>query len=83
MAAPARKVGNRCASPRAAVLTPDPGAAVVRPRVRTIDLTRLFCRRTRCFPVIGGVYVHKDDNHMNAVFAATLGPYVLREVRSG
>jgi hypothetical protein len=79
-------VGSRCFSPRAAVLTPDPGAQAAdarRPRVRTIDLTRLFCRRTRCLPVIGGVYVHKDDNHMNAVFAATLGPYVLREVRSG
>jgi len=78
-------VGNACSSPRAAVLTPDPGAAAGdsrRPRVRTIDLTRLFCDRTRCFPVIGGVYVHKDDNHMNAVFAATLGPYVLRKVRS-
>jgi hypothetical protein len=74
-------VGDACASPRAAVLTPDPGAAVARPRVRTIDLTRLFCSRRRCFPVIGGVYVHKDDNHMNAVFAATLGPYVLRQVR--
>ena len=73
-------VGRACASPRAAVLTPDPGAAVKRRRARTIDLTHLLCDRTRCFPVIGGVYVHKDDNHMNAVFAATLGPYVLRRL---
>ena len=76
-----RAIGSACASPRAAVLTPDPGASAAlarRPRARVIDLTRLFCGATRCYPVIGGVYVHKDDNHMNAVLAATLGPFVLR-----
>jgi hypothetical protein len=30
--------------------------------------------------VVGGVYVHKDDNHMNAVFASTLGPFLLRVI---
>jgi hypothetical protein len=47
-------------------------------RVRLIDLTRLFCDRARCFPVIGGAYVYRDFNHLNRVFAATLGPYLLR-----
>ena len=76
-----RAIGAACASPRTTVLRPDPGAAAAaarRPRARVIDLTRLFCDATRCYPVIGGVYVHKDDNHMNAVLAATLGPFVLR-----
>jgi hypothetical protein len=78
-----RPVGAACASPRSAVVTPDPGAAAAaarRPRARVLDLTRFFCSATRCFPVVGGVYVHKDDNHMNAVFAATLGPYLLRRL---
>jgi hypothetical protein len=78
-----RPIGSACASPRAAVLTPDPGALAAAsrsPRVRVLDLTRFFCGPRRCFPVIGGVYVHKDDNHMNAVFAATLGPYLLKRL---
>jgi hypothetical protein len=76
-----RPIGTACASPRSAVVTPDPGAAAAAaraPRARVLDLTRFFCSASRCFPVIGGVYVHKDDNHMNAVFATTLGPYLLR-----
>ena len=76
-----RPIGTACASPRSAVVTPDPGAAAAAaraPRARVLDLTRFFCSASRCFPVVGGVYVHKDDNHMNAVFATTLGPYLLR-----
>ncbi len=76
-----RPIGTACASPRSAVVTPDPGAAAAAaraPRARVLDLTRFFCSAARCFPVVGGVYVHKDDNHMNAVFAATLGPFLLR-----
>ena len=73
--------GRACATRRSAVLVPDPGATAARaraPRARALDFTRFFCGRTRCFPVIGGAYVYKDDNHMNAVFAASLGPFVLR-----
>jgi hypothetical protein len=28
--------------------------------------------------VIGGGYVYRDTNHMNLVFAPTLGPYLLQ-----
>ena len=45
--------------------------------MRVLDFTKQFCGPTRCYPVIGGAYVYKDDNHMNAAFAATLGRYVL------
>ena len=60
-----------CATPRSGALVPDPGAAAAaarRPRARAIDLTRFFCDPARCFPVVGGAYVHKDLDHMNAVF---------------
>jgi SGNH domain (fused to AT3 domains) len=76
-----RPIGTACASSRSAVVTADPGAVAAAargPRARVLDLTRFFCSASRCFPVVGGVYVHKDDNHMNAVFASTLGPFVLR-----
>lgn len=79
-----RPLRNACATPRSAALTPDPGAAAAAlrgPRVRAIDLTRHFCGPSRCYPVIGGAYVHKDDNHMNAVFSASLGPFLLRALR--
>jgi hypothetical protein len=47
-------------------------------RIHLIDLTRYFCDASRCYPVIGGAYVYKDFNHLNRVFAATLGPALLR-----
>jgi hypothetical protein len=74
---------TRCSLPRARVLVPDPAVAAARgrPRVRVIDLARVFCDARSCHPVIGGAYVYKDDNHMNRVFASTLGPLLLRRVR--
>lgn len=53
------------------------GVAQSGPRVRLIDLTQHFCDSAHCFPVIGGAYVYRDTNHMNLVFAPTLGPYLL------
>jgi hypothetical protein len=69
-----------CAVPRDQALPPDPAAgaaAQAGPRVHLIDLTRYFCDSTQCFPVIGGAYVYRDTNHMNLVFAPTLGPFLL------
>ena len=48
--------------------------------MRVIDLTRFFCDPGNCFSRIGGAYVYKDDNHMNSVFATSLGPFVLRRL---
>ncbi|HEX8121052.1 MAG TPA: SGNH hydrolase domain-containing protein [Solirubrobacteraceae bacterium] len=70
-----------CAFPRAGAFPADPSAAAARvpgDRARLVDLSRHFCDAARCFPVVGGAYVYKDDNHMNTVFATTLGPYLLR-----
>jgi hypothetical protein len=75
-----------CAVPRAGAFPADPAAGAARyagRRVHLIDLTRYFCSRARCFPVIGGAYVYHDFNHLNRVFAATLGPYLLRALRLG
>lgn len=72
-----------CPVRRSGALTPDPLAVAARsrrPRVRVVDLTRFFCGPRYCMPVIGGAYVYKDDNHMNAVYATSLGPFVLRAI---
>ena len=72
-----------CAIPRGAATLADPSAAAARTaggRVRLIDLTSRFCAGARCYPVVGGAYVYKDDNHMNTVFATTLGPFLLHRL---
>jgi hypothetical protein len=74
---------HACAVSRAGAFPADPAAAAARHsggRVRLVDLSRFFCSRARCFPVVGGAYVYRDFNHLNPVFAQTLGPYLLRAI---
>ena len=77
-----RPPGSACARSRRAALGPDPAVLAARrlasPRVRVIDLTRYMCGRRKCFPVVGGVLVHKDVGHITRQFSTTLGRYVLR-----
>jgi hypothetical protein len=70
----------KCAIPRRTALPPDPQvtAAAAVPRATVLDLTPLMCDAKRCFPVVGGVLVHKDRGHMTRTFAATLAPYLER-----
>jgi SGNH domain (fused to AT3 domains) len=79
-----RSLGAGCAVPRRAVLDRDPlvvaAAAMPRARVRTIDMTRYFCGRRECYPVIGGALVLRDVTHMTAVFSSSLGPYLADKV---
>lgn len=70
--------GPECAIPRDEALDPDPQVAAAQVggdlRVRVVDLTERFCDEDRCFPVIGGALVHRDQDHINPVFGATLAP---------
>jgi hypothetical protein len=79
-----RSASGRCAVKRSSVLKRDAGAAAGRRtrsrHVHVVDLTRFMCSRRRCFPVVGGALVHKDTTHLTEVFAATLGPFLLRAV---
>ncbi|HEV2776302.1 MAG TPA: SGNH hydrolase domain-containing protein [Solirubrobacteraceae bacterium] len=79
-----REPGPACALRRSRALPPDRSAiAAGRPgtgRVRVVDLTRHMCSPRLCFPVVGGVLVHKDNTHITNLFATTLGPFVLRQV---
>jgi hypothetical protein len=80
-----RPPGTACATPRAVFLSRDPAATAAAEarsaRIATIDLTHFFCDRARCYPVIGGALVNKDETHMTATYGATLGPYLLRALR--
>jgi hypothetical protein len=79
-----RAPGPACAQPVAAALAPDPAVAAAAqegsPRFETIDLTRFFCDPADCFPVVGGVLVYLDQNHLTPRFAGTLAPYLRRAI---
>lgn len=74
-----------CAVSRSRALRPDPAVAAVRAlrsqRYQVVDMTDFFCGSRRCYPVIGGVLVHRDTDHVNALYARSLGPYLLRALR--
>jgi peptidoglycan/LPS O-acetylase OafA/YrhL len=75
--------GRACARSRGRALRPDPAVAAAGslfPRAQEVDLTRAFCDDRRCFPVIGGALVYKDPDHLTPTFAATLAPWLRREV---
>jgi hypothetical protein len=81
-----RPPGSACALPRDVALPPDPqatAAAQLGPsRVGLIDLTEFFCDPQSCYPVVGGVLVFKDPNHLTPLFGRTLGPYLARGIRA-
>jgi hypothetical protein len=79
-----RRAGPACAVAPSRVLASDPAVAAAEGlrsrRVRVVDLTRFMCSVRLCFPVVGGALVYKDGHHLTAVFARTMGPYLLRSV---
>jgi hypothetical protein len=77
-----RAAGKACALPRRRALVPD-ASTIAAERMayrggRIIDLTPFFCSRRQCFPVVGGVLVHKDQDHLTQNFSRSLGPYIGR-----
>jgi hypothetical protein len=80
-----RNAGQVCKVPRARAIYRDPEAVAASrarsARISSVDLNRFFCDSRWCYPVIGGVLVHKDDHHMTEVFATTLGPYLDRALQ--
>ncbi|MBW3654372.1 MAG: hypothetical protein KY433_12525 [Actinobacteria bacterium] len=80
-----RRPGTACSYSRRPALVADPAvsavAALRSPRYRAVDMSDFFCGSRRCYPVIGGVLVHRDRDHINGIYAKTLGPYLLRAIR--
>jgi hypothetical protein len=79
-----RRPDLACALPRSSALRADPLAVAAldsrAARVDLVDLTRFFCGPRRCYPVVGGALVHKDQHHLTRVFSTTLGPFLLRRL---
>lgn len=80
-----RLPGRACALKRSYALRPDPlvdtAMALKTPEIQVINLTNLMCDHQRCHPVVGGVLTLRDTTHMTTTFSASLGPYLLGEVR--
>jgi hypothetical protein len=76
---------NVCAFPRRGALHRDPDVVAAQrlgsPRVQVVDLTHFFCGRVRCFPVVGGALVYRDNfDHLTRAFSTSLGPFLLRAI---
>ncbi|MFD2792976.1 acyltransferase family protein [Promicromonospora vindobonensis] len=81
LTAPDVDLAADCRTPRTdATRTFDPQLNAVerlnRQDVALIDLTDVYCDENECFPVIGGVTVYRDDDHLTDTFAGTLAPYL-------
>jgi hypothetical protein len=80
-----RDAGTTCAIRRSSAIHRDPDVIAAERlhsrRVQVVDLTRFFCDREWCYPVVGGVLVFRDIYaHLTSVFATTLGPFLLEQV---
>ncbi len=51
-----------------------------RPDVVLVDFTDVYCDARECRPVIGGVTVYRDADHLTDTFAGTLAPFVANAV---
>jgi hypothetical protein len=49
-------------------------------RATVVDVTSLFCTRTVCPSVIGGVAVYRDRTHVTQTFMTTLAPHLGRRI---
>ncbi|MFD2764411.1 acyltransferase family protein [Micromonospora eburnea] len=49
--------------------------------VRVLDLNDAICPADRCAPVIGGVLVYRDANHLTATYARTLADRLDEQLR--
>ncbi len=51
------------------------------PKVKLIDLTDAICPADQCAPVIGGVLVWRDSNHMTDTYSRTLAPRLVKALK--
>jgi hypothetical protein len=68
---------TRCSFDRASHLSAESALATAARTelvTRDIDLSYAICPTRRCAPVIGGVLVYRDGNHLTATYAGTLAP---------
>lgn len=72
-----------CAVSRSSsLLKVDPlvSAAHAYDKATLLDLRSLFCGEQKCWVVIGGADVYRDQDHLTATFANTIGPFIAESV---
>ncbi|GAA4743785.1 acyltransferase family protein [Actinomycetospora chibensis] len=72
-----------CAQPRAALYPEVPSyerAGELPGNVSFLDLSHYVCTATECPPVIGGVFVYLDNNHLTATYGRSMSPVLGPEV---
>lgn len=77
--------GQECAIKRSAALDPDAEVTAARMTDRSakvLSVNSTMCDKRLCYPVVGGVLVHKDRGHIGQLFAKTLGPILVRKVQA-
>jgi hypothetical protein len=77
--------GDACILPASQESTPeDPQlrAVELEPRARLVDLRDLFCDDGGCPMVIGGTVVYRDQHHMTAAYARSVGPTLVERIRA-
>lgn len=50
--------------------------------VTHIDLSNAFCSSDRCEPIVGNVFVYRDDDHITATYSRTLAPALRDQLRA-
>lgn len=72
-----------CTQPRAALYPEVPSyerAGDLPGNVSFLDLSQYVCTTTECPPVIGGVFVYLDNNHLTATYGRSMSPVLGPEV---
>mgnify|MGYP000063533379 CR=1 FL=1 len=66
------------------LITDDPlvTAASSYDKATLLDLRSLFCGEKQCWVVIGGADVYRDQDHLTATFANTVGPFIAESVKT-
>lgn len=73
-----------CSIPRErAYAAEDPSAYILLPENKqySLDTADFYCTATMCPPVIGNVYVYRDDDHMSNAYAWTTIPLVWQRLQ--
>lgn len=82
-----QRLAIACPLARSVALRTDALVEAVRelksPRYQTIDLSSYMCGERGCYPVVGATKVNNDlHGHLETAFTRSLGPYLLRELRT-
>jgi peptidoglycan/LPS O-acetylase OafA/YrhL len=70
---------KKCSKPRSEAL-PTAFQLEGLTKSEVVDLSDFICRRETCPPVVGGVLVYRDSNHLTATYAKTLAPFLWSQV---